>query len=96
MKVQGVTPEYVKSIQALGLHPDTEEIVGMKVQGVDAAYLKELQAAGFKVDIDEAIGARVQGITPEFIAKARSHGFKDLTLEKLIALKHTGVLDDQK
>jgi hypothetical protein len=68
----------------------------MKVQGITPAYLKELQAAGYKVDIDEAISAKVQGITPEFIAKARSHGFKDLTLEKLIELKHTGVLDAEK
>jgi hypothetical protein len=96
MKVQGVTPEYVKEIQGLGLHPDTDEIIGMKVQGITPAYLKELQAAGFKVDPDEAIGAKIQGITTEFIAKARSHGFKDLTLEKLIALKHTGALDAEK
>lgn len=96
MKVQGITPEYVKSFQELGLHPDTDELIGMKVQGITAAYLKELQAAGYKVDIDEAISAKVMGITPEFIATVRSHGFKDLTLEKLIALKQTGVFDAEK
>jgi len=96
MKVQGITPEYVKSFQELGLHPDTDELIGMKVQGVTASYLKELQAAGYKVDIDEAISAKVMGITPEFIATVRSHGFKDLTLQKLIALKQTGVFDAEK
>jgi hypothetical protein len=68
----------------------------MKVQGVTPAYFKELKDAGFKVDIDEAIGAKVQGVTPEFIAKVRSHGFKDLTLDKLIALKETGVFDAER
>jgi hypothetical protein len=68
----------------------------MKVQGVTAAYIEELQSAGFKVDIDDAIGAKVQGITPEFIASARSHGFSNLTLDKLIQLKHAGVLDSEK
>ena len=58
--------------------------------------MKELQAAGFKVDIDDAIGAKIQGVTPEFIAKVRSHGFKDLTLEKLIALKQSGVFEAEK
>jgi len=96
MKVQGITPDDVKSIQALGLHPSADELVGMKVQGITADYLKELQAAGFKVDADEAIGAKVQGITPEFIKQARSHGFKDLTLDQLISLKQTGVLDPEK
>jgi beta-lactamase regulating signal transducer with metallopeptidase domain len=96
MKVQGVTPEYVKSINALGFHPDVDELIGMKVQGLDAAYLKELQSAGFKVDVEDAISAKVQGVTPEFIQRVHSHGFKDLSLEQLIALKRSGVLDATK
>lgn len=96
LKVQGVTAEYVKAIQELGLHPDAGEIIGMKVQGITPEYLKSLQAAGFKLDAGEAIAARVQGITPEFIEKARSRGFKNLTLDKLIALKHSGVFEDEK
>ena len=96
MKVQGITPEYIKSIQELGLHPDTDDLIGMKVQGINAAYLKEMQAAGFKMDVEDAIGAKVQGITPEFIAKAKSYGFKDLTMEQIIQLKHSGVLEKQR
>jgi beta-lactamase regulating signal transducer with metallopeptidase domain len=96
MKVQGITPEYVKGFNDIGLHPSADELIGMKVQGVTPAYFKELKDAGFKVDIDEAIGAKVQGLTPEFIAKVRSHGFKDLTLDKLITLKETGVFDAEK
>lgn len=96
MKVQGVSPEYVKGFSDLGLHPSTKELIGMKVQGVTPNYFKEMQAAGFKMNVDEAIGAKIQGITPEFVAKVRSHGFKDLTLDKLIALRQTGVLDAEK
>jgi beta-lactamase regulating signal transducer with metallopeptidase domain/uncharacterized protein YnzC (UPF0291/DUF896 family) len=96
MKVQGITPEYVKEINALGLQPDAGELIGMKVQGVDAEYLKKMQAAGFKLDVGDAIGAKVMGVTPEFVEKARSHGFKNLTLQQLIGLKETGVLDDAK
>jgi hypothetical protein len=55
--------------------------------------VKSLQSAGFKFDVDDLIGAKVQGVTPQFIESARSHGFKDLTLEKLIELKVSGVLE---
>lgn len=96
MKIQGVTPEYVRSINALGLHPSADELIGMKVQGIDAEYLKQMQAAGFRLDVDEAIGAKVMGVTAEFIEKARSHGFKDLSMEQLIRLKQSGVLDEAK
>jgi bla regulator protein blaR1 len=93
MKVQGVTPDYAKALQAAGLHLDADTIIGMKVQGVTPDYVKALQAAGFHLDADDLIGAKVQGITPEFIELARKHGFTNLTLDKLMQLKHSGVLD---
>ena len=93
MKVQGIGPDYVRSIRATGLNPDKDEWIGLKVQGVTDDYIKSLQSAGFKPDVDEIIGAKVQGITPQFIELARSHGFKNLDLEKLIQLKHAGVLE---
>jgi len=93
MKVQQVTPEYIRDVRALGLKPTADEVIGMKVQGVTPEYIKALQSAGFKFDVDELIGAKVQGITPEFIEKAKKHGFQNLTLDKLIQLKHLGVLD---
>jgi bla regulator protein blaR1 len=93
MKVQGINADYVRSIRATGINPDKDEWIALKVQGVTEDYIKGLQAAGFKPDVDETIGAKVQGITPQFIELARSHGFKDLDLEKLIQLKHAGVLE---
>jgi beta-lactamase regulating signal transducer with metallopeptidase domain len=93
LKVQGVTPEYVHGLHELGLKPSTDDVVGMRVQGVTPEYIKILQSAGFKPDVDEIIGAKVQGITPDFIEHARKHGFQNLTIEKLIELKHLGVLD---
>ena len=45
--------------------------------------------------MDEVIGAKVQGITPEFIDTARKHGFKNLTIDKLIQLKHLASLESK-
>jgi len=96
MRVQGVTPEYVRDIRALGLNPSADDLVGMKVQGVTPDYIKTLQSAGFKPSVDDVIAAKVQGVTPAFIDEARKRGFKDLTIEKLIELKHLGILDSNK
>jgi len=93
MKVQGINADYVRSIRSTGINPDKDQWIALKVQGVDADYIKGLQAAGFKPDVDEIVGAKVQGITPQFIALAKSHGFKNLDLDKLIQLKHAGVLE---
>lgn len=95
MKVQGVTPEYIHDIRALGLNPSADELVGMKVQGVTPEFIKALQSAGFKLNVDDVIGAKVQGVTPEFIDLARKHGFQNLTIDKLIQLKHLGILENQ-
>src|SRR2546421_410176 len=93
MKIQGVTPGYVKEMRATGLKPNTDELMGMKVQGITPEYVKSMQAAGFRdLHSDELIGAKVQGITPEFIEKARKHGFQNLTLDRLMALKHADIL----
>ena len=93
MKVQGINADYVRSIRATGLNPDKDEWIALKVQGVTEDFIKGLQSAGFKPDVDEIVGAKVQGITPQFIELARSHGFKNLDLDKLIQLKHAGVLE---
>ena len=64
-----------------------DELVAMKVHDVTPEYRKALEAEGFKPDTDEIIQAKVMDITPEFVAKVRLHGFKNLSIEKLIALK---------
>ena len=95
MRIQHVDIEYIRAIHALGFKPTVDEFVSMRIQGVTPEYIKALQAAGLTFDMEELVDARIQGVTAEFIAKAAKHGFKNLTLEKLIQLKQTGVLDSE-
>ena len=95
MRIQHVDIEYIRAIHALGFKPSVDEFVSMRIQGVTPEYIKALQAAGLTFDMEELVDARIQGVTAEFIAKAAKHGFKNLTLEKLIQLKQTGVLDSE-
>src|SRR5580700_543385 len=39
MKIQGVTPEYVRGLHEQGFHPNAEELVSMRIQGVTPEYI---------------------------------------------------------
>jgi hypothetical protein len=66
----------------------------MKVQGVTPEYVKGLRSAGLQLNAHTVVEAKVMGITPEFIERARKHGFQNLSMDKLLALKNSGVLDE--
>jgi len=90
MKVQGITPAYIRAIQEAGFKPSPDELIGLKVQGVTPEYIHELHAAGLKPDVNELIGLKVQGITSDYV-----HQMKELDLQtdadNLIGLKVQGV-----
>jgi len=93
MKIQGVTPAYVKEIRGLGFEPTAEELVGMRVQGITPEYVREMRAFSSNAGIDELIGMKVQGVTPEYIRQIRTI-YPNLQAEELIGMKVQGVTPD--
>ena len=90
MKIQGVTPGYIKEMRGLGLQPTAEELVGMRVQGITPEYVREMKAFAPNPGIDELIGMKVQGVTPEYIRQLRTI-YSNLNIEEVIGMKVQGV-----
>ena len=93
MKIQGVTPEYVREIHELGLQPTPDELVGMRVQGITSEYVREMRAFDSKLNIDELIGMKVQGVTSEYIREFHDLGLQP-SADDLMGLKVQGVTPD--
>ena len=91
MKIQGVTPEYVRELHDQGLHPDADTLVAFRVQNVTAAYIQELRGLGFNPGPDEIIAFKVQNVNADYVRGLKEAGIQP-NPDEIIALKSEGVV----
>jgi len=94
MKAVGVTPEYAKEMASIGFpNLSTHQLISLRAQNVTPEYVRWVKQTFPNAEMHDLEQASVFHIDAAFIAKAKAHGFNDTSLDKLIKLKITGLLD---
>ncbi len=86
MKIQGITPEYVRGLHEQGLQPNIETLIAMKIQGLTPEYIRDSHSLGFTPTADQFVAMKIQGITPDYVRGLKDAGV-DSTINQLIAMK---------
>jgi len=95
-RIFAVTPEFVAGMNAAGFSGLTsKQILAMRVQGITPEYAQSLVKQFPGATAEDLVKTRIFNIDAAFIASAKRHGFTDLTLEKLVKLRISGILDDE-
>ncbi len=90
LKIQGVTPEYIRQVRAAGLNPTVHELISMKAQGIDPEYLRDIRSTGLNPSVHELSAMKSVGVTPDYVRKVRS-SWNDITVHELIAMRAEGI-----
>ena len=91
-----VTPEFVAGMKAAGFDGLTaKQLLAMRVQGITPDYARETKKRFPGATADDLIKTRIFRIDSAFIAEAEKHGFKNLSLDKLVQLRISGLFDDE-
>ena len=90
LKIEDVTPEYVRELREQGLQLDANNLIAMRVQDVTPEYVRDLRAAGLNPNENELIALKVQGADAAYYRGLKEAGIQP-DVDKLIGLKVQGV-----
>ena len=93
MKIQGITPEYARSMGNAGFGKlSADELVSCKIQGVTPEYISQLKQQGFQIDkVEDAVSFRIFNVTPEFVTGMKAAGFDGLSSKALLSMRVQGI-----
>jgi beta-lactamase regulating signal transducer with metallopeptidase domain len=95
-RIFNVTPEFISGMKSAGFdHLTPQQVIALRVQGVTPEYAQEITKEFPGATVEDLIKTRIFHIDSAFIQSAKRFGLKQLTLEKLVQLRISGVLDDE-
>jgi beta-lactamase regulating signal transducer with metallopeptidase domain len=95
-RIFNLTPEFIAGMKAAGFdNLDHKQLMALRVQGVTPEYARSIRQQYPGATVDDIVKTKIFNINADFIADAKRHGFTDLTLDKLVKLRISGILDDE-
>lgn len=95
-RIFGVTPEFASGMKSAGFpNLTSQQMISLRVQGVTPEYAQEIAKEFPGATVEDVIKTRIFHIDGAFIEQAKKFGLKPLTLERLVQLRISGVLDDE-
>jgi beta-lactamase regulating signal transducer with metallopeptidase domain len=90
-----VTPEFIAGMKSAGFDSmPPGKIIALRIQGVTPEYAKTVKQQYPNATLDELVQLRIFHIDDAFLAAAKRHGFTSLSIQKLVQLRISGLLDD--
>jgi hypothetical protein len=90
-----VTPEFITGMRAAGFDSiPPKKLIELRVHGVTPEYARTVKQQYPNATLDELVKLRIFHIDDAFLASAARHGFTSLSIQKLVQLRISGVLDD--
>jgi beta-lactamase regulating signal transducer with metallopeptidase domain len=91
-----VTPEFIAQMKAAGFdNLNSKQLLTLRVQGVTAEYAKTILKQYPGATVDDIVKTKIFNIDDAFIAQAKRHGFTNLSLDRLVQLRISGILDGE-
>ncbi len=95
-KIFDVSPEFIAKMKDAGFsNLSSHQLLEMRVQGVTPEYAQSIVKQYPGATTEDIVKTKIFNIDAAFIEQAKKHGFTDLTLEKLVKLRISGVMDDE-
>jgi hypothetical protein len=90
-----VTAEYAAQMKEAGFGAIAgDKLIALRLQNVTPEFARSMHQKYPDVTVDQLIQMKIFRIDEEFIASAKDHGFNSLSVDKLVKLRMSGLLDD--